>query len=933
MVIDMAYEYTVITYYGGRILTELFNGLAAAVGDKSYLTMIGIASLFAFTWVAAECVLKQSFYFSVKWFVGFFLLYNILLVPKVTVHIKDVVHQDQVNVVQNVPWGLAEFASDISQIFYEITKLAESLYSLPDDFRYTHTGSVMASSLIDSANQFSITNPVFAANMDHFMHQCVFYDLLLGKYSTNELFSTSDLWGFVSSRASPARAFRYESTNGTSTIMTCNKGAAQLSKDWQTELKNAGLLYGSRLFPNTEKKEEAEKQLLAYLPLSYNYLMKLSSSAQQIMQQTMMKNALSQSVLSDAAEVRAPAALLDYGYARAQNLSRSTYKVVAMKAAYWLPLMRVIFEAILYGSFLFLIPLMLMPFGFQIFKGYIYGLVWVESWAPLYAILNLVMTLFAKPLTMGHASTTQGYLLNLFTMPGISQVNSDIMILAGYFSLSIPLIAYYITKYGAMGFVSLAQYMGGAIQSSSSMAIAEATSGNFSFGNTNLGNHSAFNTNANHFDTNSRMMSGSATYQMPGGSTLTITPSGAAVMNSSGAISSMGTSVNLSESFRDVYQHQADKSFSNAVSDAHAYSQSMSAAIRGLYELSNHQSSIQASGSSDSLSNQSSVTQSLKTMDQLTEKFAHDHNLTNYEARKYLVGAYANLHGNIDGSLNSNKSLEGKLFSMATGLSGNVGVGVSGGIKGEADKTWTKQHQELFSDAKQFVHDTHFDKSVDTALRAVHDHSFRMGNEEGQRLVNNIGSSFDSAVQSRHDMSAQFQRAESYRDAASFAKENSVAINNTASQPFMDWMVQQSAPGSNGPMGYNSAEYILNNRPDLAQSYAENFSKAEANNLMQNFSRNSGNASALQTSSDYVHESSRIPGQSSIGSNEHANHELISTAASQEGLGEDKFVDSSARSGVSGELSREGEMIDHGSSGITKDGSGIKSNSVDKIKE
>ena len=109
----MAYEYTIITYYGGEVLTELFNGISAAVGNQSYLTIIGIFSLFAFTWVAAECVFRQSFHISVKWFAGFFLLYNILLVPKVTVHIKDVVHQNQINIVQNVPWGLAEFASDI----------------------------------------------------------------------------------------------------------------------------------------------------------------------------------------------------------------------------------------------------------------------------------------------------------------------------------------------------------------------------------------------------------------------------------------------------------------------------------------------------------------------------------------------------------------------------------------------------------------------------------------------------------------------------------------------------------------------------------------------------------------------------------------------------------------------------------------------------
>jgi hypothetical protein len=484
-----------------------------------------------------------------------------------------------------------------------------------------------------------------------------------------------------------------------------------------------------------------------------------------------------------------------------------------------------------------------------------------------------------------------------------------------------------------MGFVSLAQYMGGAIQSSSSTAIAEETSGNFSFGNTNLGNHSAFNTNANHFDTNSRMMSGSFTYQMPGGSTLTITPSGAAVMNSSGAISSMGTSVNLSESFRDVYQHQADKSFSNAVSDAHAYSQSMSAAVRGLYELSNHQSLMQASGSSDSISNQASVTQSLKTMDQLTERFAHEHGISKIDARRNLVSAYAEGHLSAGVGLNTNKPLEGKLLSMLAGVSGQVRVGGRIGAKGEHDHTTTHQNQELSNAAKQFVHDTHFDKSVDTALRAVHDRNFRTGNEAGQRLVNNIGSSFDQAEQYRHDVNTQFQRAESYRNAASFAKENSIAINNTASQPFMNWMVQQSAPGSNGPMGYNSAEYILNNRPDLAQSYAESFSKAEANNLMRNFSKNSGDTNASQIATNYMHQSLGVPGQATIGNSEHTNHEVISTAALQEGLGKDDFVDFSAKTEVQHKIDDNNLSMKSQSSNLLSNGDALKSANLRKLKD
>ena len=83
----MGYAYTVITYGGGPILTEIFNGIAAAVGSTAYASLMGITSLLAFAWIALASSFKQNLSLAIRWFLGFFLLYNLLLVPKVTVHI------------------------------------------------------------------------------------------------------------------------------------------------------------------------------------------------------------------------------------------------------------------------------------------------------------------------------------------------------------------------------------------------------------------------------------------------------------------------------------------------------------------------------------------------------------------------------------------------------------------------------------------------------------------------------------------------------------------------------------------------------------------------------------------------------------------------------------------------------------------------------
>ncbi len=876
----MAYDYTVITYGGGHILTEVFNGIAAAVGTQSYTTIVGIASLFGLCWVMIETTFKQSLQISIRWFVVFFVMYNLLLVPKVTVHIDDKVTQTQVNIVQNVPWGLAEFASVITQLFNSMTKLAETVYTLPDDLKYSHTGALMASSLIRSANRFVITDPQFANNVDHFMQQCVFYDLLLGKYTTKDLFNATDLWGFMTANASPARAFRYDRR-----IVTCQQGARQLTQDWQKELHRAGIIYGSRFF--NQQTAAADQQLLTYLPIAYRYLSDVSQSAQQIMQQNMVKNAIEHAVIDHAGHVNANAALRAYAYARAQQTKRRLYDVAGQQASYWLPIMKVVFEAILFGAFLLLAPLWLLPFGLQLFRIYLFALVWIESWAPLYAILNLVMTLSAKVASQTATAEGSSHGLTMMTMPGLVQANHDISVLAGYLSLSIPVIAYAVTKGGVMSFMTLAQYIGGATQSAASQAVQEETTGNLSFGNTTIGNHSAFNTNANHVDTNARVFSGAYSTQMAGGSALTITPNGKAVLDNRGAISSLGTSVNIANALRSVYTHQADKAWSNTLNDARTYAHSMSAALRGLYDLGATQSHTQASNQASSVSQQGSLQTAANELHQLTNTFAQSHGITHQQAGRALISTYLNGHLGLKGS----RSLAGKVLQFFTGIDGAAGFDVKAGLEGSLQRS----HQQLWNEAKQFIHNSSFNQTVDQAIKASHDHSVRTGNETSQRFAHTISSAFDRAEQARHDLAAQFQQTESFRQMASYSQDNAVSINANASQAFVDWMKAQPAPGSHEPMGMRSVEYIMANRPALAQEYASHWSQQQANHLMQQFMHQSGHASASSIRAGHVAQTHSIPGESAMDQFAQRNDQQVVHNAAQHELGQEKSIDRTAQ--------------------------------------
>jgi conjugal transfer mating pair stabilization protein TraG len=53
-----------------------------------------------------------------------------------------------------------------------------------------------------------ISDPEFAANLDEHFRQCVFYDVLLGRYSMKQLAESDDIWATIAP-GSQARAQKF----------------------------------------------------------------------------------------------------------------------------------------------------------------------------------------------------------------------------------------------------------------------------------------------------------------------------------------------------------------------------------------------------------------------------------------------------------------------------------------------------------------------------------------------------------------------------------------------------------------------------------------------------------------------------------------------------------------------------------------------------
>ncbi|KAB2833481.1 MAG: hypothetical protein F9K49_06530, partial [Caedimonadaceae bacterium] len=209
-----------------------------------------------------------------------------------------------------------------------------------------------------------------------------------------------------------------------------------------------------------------------------------------ILRQEMMINAIEEGANNKLSELGAAS---NYAATKALLQQRSAYAAAGEIAARTLPLFKNVIEALSYALFIFIVVLALLPNGYRILLTYCGILVWTQLWAPLYAVLNLIMTLYGKSESVAHGLKDG---LTLLNSSAIINANTDMVTLAAWLSVSIPFISYGILKQGAGAFVGLAQHLGSAMQSAASGAAAETVSGNISMSNITMGTQAYQNTSA-----------------------------------------------------------------------------------------------------------------------------------------------------------------------------------------------------------------------------------------------------------------------------------------------------------------------------------------------------------------------------------------------------------------------------------------------------
>ena len=172
-----------------------------------------------------------------------------------------------------------------------------------------------------------------------------------------------------------------------------------------------------------------------------------------------------------------------------------------------------------------------------IFRSYVTGLIWLQSWGPLYAILHRISMGEAAERMQAAALMPDGDVgISLVAQAGIRAVAADVAVMSGYLSMSIPFLAAALA-YGLSKATVLATSVLAVGQDAATSAAHEGTTGNLSLANTQWDTHRFASQEGRQLRTSMHVDTDRYTGYAPAGAGFTVTPDGTAVADMGSATS------------------------------------------------------------------------------------------------------------------------------------------------------------------------------------------------------------------------------------------------------------------------------------------------------------------------------------------------------------------------------------------------------------
>jgi conjugal transfer mating pair stabilization protein TraG len=745
----------------GELFRQTFNAIVTLVYSKSFLSAQAVTFIFSLYMIMHDYFKTGKMNGFFTWFAMYVAMANVVLLPKVSLEIIDSSNPGAVYTVDHVPFGLGYPFSIITSLGYTMQRTFEMAYHMPDDETYSKTGMLFGSQLFRLSTGAQAMSSDVQQDLNQFVKNCVIGDMLINhKYSFSDLKNSTDIWGLVTSKPSPVRSMAFHD----GTINTCQASVALLKKEIQQDIdSNIIKSLAKRVFGH-KNITDAKALIQKHLPSAYNYYAGISKNASQILTQNVMINAMKQGIRNYANETNATASMINLSSTTAMSVMRAAWATTKNIATYKLPILQSVMTLLMLACFpIMLLMWLLGTLGKKSLKMYFLTLIWLESWALMYACLNIAMTFYAHHQTLGMAS--EG--ITLATINALATLHADIAGVAGGLLTAIPFISLGLVVGMPFAFNNAANYLGGMTHSVAQSAANEVVTGNISRGNMSYGNVSA-----NKWDTNATHFHGMHTEQLANGATVTDTAAGGHIVNGVAAISQLGTGAMMRSSISSDLSHQAGQAKSAAEAANVSMNESLSSAV------SHGQQSLDNAGHTENLGHGYSNSQTaaidhaangvMRFANQMHDKYGINQNDTLRAVDKWSSSAGVKV---------------GTPKLLSSFISANAGIDV--GYEKQSGKEYSKYHGNDIDisqeEANALAHDW---KTLQNYGQSHHfDQSDNRSHTYGEQMANDLRDAHTFS----ESYSANIQKSQQLNDQASFVEHSSVCSDENVSQAITDY--------------------------------------------------------------------------------------------------------------------------------------------------
>lgn len=798
---------------GGEWLRNNLNAIAAFMSTRTWDSIEKIALTLSVLAVAVMWVQRHNVMDLLGW-VAVFVLISLLVNVRTSVQIIDNSDLVKVHRVDNVPVGLAMPLSLTTRIGHAMVAGYEMVFAQPDSATYSKTGMLFGAGLIVKSTDFLSRNPEIINLFQDYVQNCVLGDIYLNhKYTLEDLMASSDPYTIIFSQPSPLRQVpnnNYSFLQSSEPFVSCKDASVGLKDKLNFDTNTGGKTwhyYVQQLFGGRPDPDLLFRELLSD---SYSYFYGASQSASQIMRKNVTINALKEGITSNAARNGDTASLVSLATTSSMEKQRLAHVSVGHVIMRNLPMVQTILTGITIGIF----PLLVLAAAFNkmtlpVLKGYVFALMWLQTWPLLYAILNSAMTFYAKQ---------NGAPVVLSEISQIQLKYSDLASTAGYLSAMIPPLSWMMVRGLGAGFSSVYSHFASSSITPTASAAGSVVDGNYSYGNMQTNNVNGFS-----WSTNSTTSFGQMTHQTGSGATATQTRDGSMVMDASGAMSRLPVGINATRQIAAAQQEMARESMNKAESALHGFSSSIASAWNTLSQFGSNRGSSDSvtSGADSTMSAQDSMMAS--RMRSAVESYAKVHNISNEQATRELASRSTRGSAGMYGDVHAGWQFEPKFMGVGGGVGGKVG--------GRASIDWSDDDAHEASSGSRTSHDARHDidaRATQDFKEASDYFTSRKVSESGSHTDNNADSRVDqlsaalnSAKQSYDQYTTNMTRSHEYAEMASRTESMSGQMSEDLSQQFAQYVMKRTPQDAEAILTNTSSPEIAERRRAMAWSFVQ----------------------------------------------------------------------------------------------------------------